>query len=169
MKVLKINTRNVKTRFGEKPTYSAQMDDGVWYSCGFKKPPFSEGDDITFASNSTRYGMEIVEGSVVGGSSAGPRPISAASPAPTGGRGGYTPAAKPFPIPPLHGDRAIIRQNSLTNARELYCFLVGDKMNDVHEAAGLQHSADEVIKLARMFEAYSAGDLDAAAAMKESE
>lgn len=163
MKVLKINTRNVKTRFGEKPTYSAQMDDGVWYSCGFKKPPFSEGDDITFASNSTRYGMEIVEGSVVGGSSAGPRPIPAASPAPSGGRGGYTPPSKPFPIPALHGDRAIIRQNSLTNARELYYSVTSMETSDL-----AQHAA-EIIKLARMFEAYSAGDLDAAAAMKESE
>jgi len=137
------------------------------YSCGFKKPPFQEGDNITFSSNSTRYGMEIVEGSVVGGSVGGGAATRPATAAPSGAapaaRGGYTPAAKPFPIPPLHGDRAIIRQNSLTNARELYCSATSMERL---ETTNVEEHADVVIKLARMFEAYSAGDLDAAAAMK---
>jgi hypothetical protein len=60
-----------------------------------------------------------------------------------------------FPIPALHGDRAIVRQNSLTNAVQL--------LREDKELAKLTPNdrATSIIAIARMFEAYSCGDLDA--------
>jgi hypothetical protein len=62
-----------------------------------------------------------------------------------------------FPIPLLHGDRAIVRQNSVTNAtKAVQDFGVEDPEN-----LSLEDYAALIIKVARMFEAYSCGDLDA--------
>jgi hypothetical protein len=63
-----------------------------------------------------------------------------------------------FPIPPLHGDRAIVRQNSITNAVKAVADLLdSDDMN-------IDLYVDTIITVARKFEAYSCGDLDAAQA-----
>lgn len=74
--------------------------------------------------------------------------------------GGFV--AKAFPVPPLHPDRSIIRQNSLTHAVKMYEGLCHrtefDDMDTMEEHVGA------VINFARMFEAYSAGDLDRDAA-----
>jgi hypothetical protein len=72
-------------------------------------------------------------------------------------------AAKVFPIPPLHGDRAIVRQNALARATDIYIAARGGKPFEL-EGSNL----DFVISLARKFEAYTAGDLDLAEAEAES-
>ena len=64
-------------------------------------------------------------------------------------------APKVFPIPALHGDRAIVRQNSVTNAVKL----ITDSVHSTDEA-DWDELADMVIAIARKFEAYSCGDLD---------
>jgi hypothetical protein len=61
-----------------------------------------------------------------------------------------------FPIPLLHGDRAIVRQNSITNATKA----IGDYVSDI-DGISIEDYASEIIRVARMFEAYSCGDLDA--------
>ena len=75
--------------------------------------------------------------------------------------GGYK--EKVFPIPALHGDRAIVRQNALARATDLYVAARGGKPFELEA-----ESLDFVIKLARKFEAYTAGDLDMAEAVSES-
>jgi hypothetical protein len=60
-----------------------------------------------------------------------------------------------FPIPALHGDRAIVRQNSITNAVKL----ITDSVHSTDEA-DWEQLADIAISIARKFEAYSCGDLD---------
>ena len=77
-----------------------------------------------------------------------------------GGGSGYK--DKVFPIPALHGDRAIVRQNALARASDLYIAARGGKPFEL-EASTL----DLVIAFARKFEAYTAGDLDMAEALKE--
>jgi hypothetical protein len=69
-----------------------------------------------------------------------------------------------FPIPALHGDRAIVRQNSVTNAVKL----ITDSVHSTDEA-DWDDLADMVIRIARKFEAYSCGDLDMAQAIAMSE
>jgi hypothetical protein len=69
-----------------------------------------------------------------------------------------------FPIPALDGQRAIVRQNAITNARELYAASKGGKVFDFSRDV-----AAEIVSVARFFEAYACGDLDMAAAIEKKE
>lgn len=148
--------KEVKTKFGMKPTYSVKVD-GEWYSNGFTDPRVSAGDEISFDYTDGRYGREFDKGTVMRISKGADAPTPVASPsapksAPAAG------FSRPFPIPPLHGDRAIIRQNSLSHAARLYAAGI-----DSASAKGLNPNelATAVISMARKFEAYACGDLDA--------
>lgn len=154
MIVSRITSKDVTTKWGPKKAYSIQAD-GTWYSYGFKKPAFEEGDEVNFTYTEDTYGKKVDVATVrvinKGGSTPTP---SASAEAPTAPPArSYGPPAKVFPIPPLHGDRAIVRQNSLTNAVNLCKEFFGEDGN-------LEDRANIVIGIARMFEAYSCGDLD---------
>lgn len=60
---------------------------------------------------------------------------------------------KMFPVPALHPDRSIIRQNSLTHA--MSCL-----RDRGWKALTCQEYAEAAIEVARIFEAYSTGELD---------
>lgn len=144
--------------------------DGEWYSA-FNPTQLNgvaRGDTITFQYKEKESGGRVyknVQGNVTiegksgndapasnGGSSSESSPPRRASSA--YGRG-------TFPIPALDGQRSIIRQNSVTNAVNL--------MKDHLPKSGKinwDDYADNVIAVARKFEAYSTGDLDAEEAEK---
>jgi len=155
-----ITTKEVTTKFGPKPAYTIHAG-GERFSYGFKKPTFAIGDEVDFQYTENTYGKNVDLTSVqmlkkgAGG---------AAPSAPTAGptKAPYSPPAKVFPIPLLHGDRAIVRQNSITNATKA----VGDFFDDNEEFDSVQAYADLIIEIARKFEAYSCGDLDAQLAEK---
>lgn len=152
--------KDVKTKFGNKQTHSFKMD-GEFFSCGFTDPRLSVGDEISFEYTEGTYGKEVAKGSIMRGSS-GPAPAVARDPTPTSAPKSAAVGSRPFPIPPLHGDRAIIRQNALAHATRL--------MVPAVEAAVAAKSVDgdgiieQVIYMARKFEAYACGDLDVARA-----
>lgn len=153
-----------KTSKAGKPFNVYTVDvDGQTYEVGFKPlNGFSPGDTISFMSE-VKYGKNAMDPATVqrasAGASAGVANVSSAgatSPAPNRPSGGYVP--KPFPIPKLHGDRAIVRQNSLTNAvkaTEILLTVGGGVSNDVYVLA------EDIIKLAYKFEEYSTGDREA--------
>lgn len=158
-----ITSKEVNTKFGPKPAYTI-VANGERYSYGFKKPTFAIGDTIDFQFTENTYGKNVDEKSVrmLTKGTGAPSP----STAPTGG--GSRPAygsPKPFPIPALHGDRAIVRQNSITNATKAVCDFYDTNPESMDDYA------TEIIRVARMFEAYSCGDLDAELAeqMKDAE
>lgn len=66
-------------------------------------------------------------------------------------------AARTFPVGAFSPERSIIRQNSLGHAVKVLADLPIDE-GDVFATAA--EAADAVIAVARVFEAYSAGDLD---------
>lgn len=147
-----ITSKDVNTKFGPKPAYTV-MANGERYSYGFKKPTFKIGDTIDFQFTENTYGKNVDLPSVRlltkgDGATPAPAPTTASKPS-------YSPPTRPFPIPALHGDRAIVRQNSITNATKL----VVDSVIPVGEC-DWEALAQEVINVARMFEAYSCGDLD---------
>jgi hypothetical protein len=168
-----ITTKTVTTKYGPKPAYSIKAG-GEWFNYGFKKPTFNEGDEVDFKYSETSYGKEV-DGSSVRliskgeGKVAGPSSTAPVAPS----KPFYGPSPKVFPIPPLHGDRAIVRQNSITNATKLVMDSIGVAgAGSVTPAAtfneiDFESMAQKVIDIARMFEAYSCGDLDLAEAMKE--
>ena len=160
-----VSTKDVTTKFGVKPTYSFKVN-GTWIKCGFKNPSVDVGYTVDFDGVTGTYGIETKAVNIISRTSSAP--VATASTAVTTttaapksyGGGGYK--DKVFPIPALHGDRAIVRQNALARATDLYIAARGGKPFEL-EASTL----DLVIKLARKFEAYTAGDLDMAEAMKE--
>ena len=158
-----ISTKDVNTKFGSKPTYSLKVN-GTWVKCGFKNPNAGAGDEVEFDGNTGTYGLETKEVNVLRKGAGTPAPAATSNTATAVTRttgSGY--ADKVFPIPPLHGDRAIVRQNALARATDIYIAARGGKPFEL-EGSNL----DFVISLARKFEAYTAGDLDLAEAEAES-
>ncbi len=169
MIVTNITSRPVTTKFGPKPVYDVFLD-GVKHSFGFTKPPFAIGADIDCMVNSDKYGPKIEPASVVvkahGTPGTAPSPSAPPSPVsgPSSGTRSYNgPPAKVFPIPLLHGDRAIVRQNSVTNAVKL---MVDSSKPESLQAMTSDELCDHVITMARKLEAYSCGDLESEAADK---
>lgn len=167
-----IGTRNANTKFGARTTYSIKIA-GQDYALGFAKPSFSNGTTVEFDYESTKYGNEVTKGTlvVIGAMvTAGIAPIPPlviATPAPV--RATYS--DRKFPIDALSPERAIIRQNALTQARELVVGILGVTASSDKDWTSRQNQfntiAGEVIRLARKFEAYSSGDLDIAEVKNE--
>ena len=150
-----ITSKEVNTKFGPKPAFSIKTGEG-WFSYGFKKPMFAIGDEVDFQYTENTYGKNVDHASVKlitkGGGAVGGSTSAAPAATPMRSGGGY--AAKVFPIPALHGDRAIVRQNSVTNATKIVMDLVA-------KGAEQETVALEVIRVARILESYSCGDIDA--------
>ena len=160
-----VSTKDVTTKFGVKPTYSFKVN-GTWIKCGFKNPSVDVGYTVDFDGVTGTYGIETKAVNIISRTStatvvtASTAVTTTAAPKSYGG--GYK--DKVFPIPALHGDRAIVRQNALARATDLYIAARGGKPFELETS-----TLDLVIKLARKFEAYTAGDLDMAEAMEENE
>ena len=159
-----VSTKDVSTKFGTKPTFSMKVN-GTWIKCGFKNPNVAVGYEVEFDGVSGTYGVETKSVNILRKADAAPTPSGGATTAtavnaPKAAYSGYK--EKVFPIPPLHGDRAIVRQNALARATDLYIAARGGKPFELEES-----TLDLVIKLARKFEAYTAGDIDMMEAMEE--
>jgi hypothetical protein len=157
-----ISSKDVNTKFGPKPAYRIKAN-GAWFSYGFKKPTFKVGDNVAFNASEGKYGPEVDVATVrllaSGGTSPGGPIISTdvATVSVTPSRP-YGPPAKVFPVPKTHGDRSIIRQNALTNAREsIVALAVAGKEKFENDEV----LAAKIISLAKQFESYTSGDLDA--------
>lgn len=149
-----VGSKERKTRFGMKPAYSLKID-GQWYNCGFTNPRVTDGTEVSFNYTDGAYGKDIDMASFAHSAKASvpARPTTTGT-APRPPAAGFSGGGKGvFPIPPLDGQRAIVRQNSLTNAVNAL------KDNKAFNATAPE-AADTIIALARKFEAYSCGDLD---------
>lgn len=140
-----LSEKVVNTKRGPAKTYSFCGDDETWYKLGFKPAPFAKGDTIEFDATSGAYGMEVDFPSI--------RVINKGDgAAPSGGAAGKPRGA--FPIAANDGQRSIIRQNAVTNAREIVCFTTsgsaGSTTND--------ELLDEILRVAQRIELYTTGD-----------
>ena len=153
-----ITTKEVTTKFGPKPAYTI-IANGERFSYGFKKPTFAIGDEVDFQYTENTYGKNVDMTSVqmLKKGTGAPTPSTSTAVPP---KAPYSPPSKVFPIPLLHGDRAIVRQNSVTNATKA----VADYLDSNEDVDTVLAYADLIIEIARKFEAYSCGDLDAQAA-----
>ena len=149
--VEKIYENVVKGKYGPSTAYSFVID-GARYSGGFKKWEVAEADEVevTYKVNAKGYNditkMDVIQPS---------GELKNAKVAPAGGAVGNTvyrgKGAASFPIPPLDPARAINRQNALTAA-----------VNFVTHVGSTEYTSDTdtIIKVARIFEAYTTGDMD---------
>jgi hypothetical protein len=156
-----VSTKEVNTKFGAKPTYSMKVN-GTWIKCGFKDPGVQAGYQVEFDGVTGTYGTETKKVDILSKATPSvPSNTSVATPsAAKGFSGGYK--EKVFPIPALHGDRAIVRQNALARATDIYIAARGGKPFDLESS-----TLDLVIQFARKFESYTAGDIDMQEAMEE--
>lgn len=150
-----VSTKPVETRYGTKNTYSIKVD-GKWYKCAFKDPKLASGDVVSFEYTPGKYGDEVNTATIKKETGAVPTPAApaGAEPAPrfNSARHGA------FPIPALDGQRSIVRQNALTNAREMVVAAMCQGQKTV--ALDIDTHSALVINLAKKFEAYTAGDMD---------
>jgi hypothetical protein len=159
--VEQISSKEVNTKWGAKPTYSFKVN-GAWVSHGFKNHMANVGDEVEFDGETTTYGIQTKAVRVIARGAGAPP--SAAVPSSTPTRSASYGGSRVFPIPALHGDRSIVRQNALARATELYVGARGGKPFDLE----VTEVSTVVIALARKFEAYTAGDLDLAEVEAES-
>lgn len=123
--------------------YSIKLEDNPqWYNSNY---PINceKGDTVEFDDGDKNYCRKLRVVSSGGGASA---PSA-------GGKTGGGSNKGSFPIGVRDGQRSIIRQNALTNARELVT-----NVQDPDEP--LDNVTDEIIRVARKFEAYTTGDMD---------
>ena len=161
--VEQVSTKDVATKFGLKPTYSLKINGG-WVKCGFKNPKADVGDTVQYDPVSGTYGVETKTVTVISKGSGMPSAAATSSvavPVATGSSRTYSSgsSSKVFPIPALHGDRSIVRQNALARATELVIAAFGGKPFEVDET-----KIHIIISFARKFESYTTGDLDMAEA-----
>jgi hypothetical protein len=132
--VEQISSKDRTTRFGVKKVYSFKAG-GEWFSTNFKNPMLSAGDTVSFEFAETSYGKEVDPASIKkGAAGAAPTPLVAGSKAPSAAPSAPYSRMGVFPIPALDGQRSIIRQNALTNARELVIEMVkgaGERAEEV--------------------------------------
>lgn len=142
-----INAHKKTSAAGKPYTLYTITVDGNEYEVGFKKPSADRGDTVTFDWE-LKYGRKaIVDGSLSkGAASAGSTSVSVSA-----SRGGFAP--KPFPVPKDHGDRSIIRQNAVTNAREIV-----KQYGPPLEGETLENYTARIIDVAMLVEAYTSGD-----------
>lgn len=118
-KVDRVEQRTVNTKWGPKPVFDLIVD-GTKYSWGFKNPTsmgITDGAEIEFDVVADKYGPKINAEHVVlktSGSGAGPTVATSGT---SGGARGR--ADMGFPVPVTSDKISILRQNALTNAREL--------------------------------------------------
>lgn len=156
MRVEQVSSRDVTTRFGPKKSYSFRCDDGKWYSTGFKAHGLNVGDNVTFDFEVDRYGNQVkMETLKIGGAGGAATP---ATPAASSAGRSFGPPTKPFPIPLTHGDRSIIRQNSITNAVKLVT--ESKHIDKLVSTMTLDDTIKTIVRVAREFEMYSAGDIE---------
>ena len=123
-----------KNKFGK---FSLKLEDNdTWYNSQYEIKA-SKGDTVEFDDAGKKYVNKL---RVIGGGSA-PSSSGAGSTASAGGTS--------------NRDRSIIRQNSLAHATALMRSSI-----TAEDPRTWDNVADDVIELARKFEAYSSGDLD---------
>lgn len=143
--------------------------EGKWFSIfmGDALDSVNKGDYVEFmytekANPAGGDSYKNIKGSVTKKTPPASTPMSA-FPAASAAGSARAMYAKEFPVPPLHPDRSIIRQNSLAHATKVI-------IDGCYNPGGLgaeMDCAEKIIAVARIFEAYSTGELDASIADEE--
>lgn len=143
----------VKGKSATKFGHGINVND-KWYNSKYPIP-CEKGDEVEFDDGDKNYANKVkVVVPASGGGSKGSSATSSTGAARTSSAsasGGYRGV---FPIPANDGARSIVRQNSVTNAVNL--------LKDFAVAgADIDTLVVKVLDIARTFERYSAGDIDA--------
>jgi hypothetical protein len=138
----------VKAKSANKFGFGIMVND-KWYNSKFEIGA-NKGDEVEFDDGGKAYVRDLKVTKGGSGATAGGGGSMASK-----GAGGASYARGVFPLAANDGSRSIVRQNSITNAVVL-CGKLG-----FPETVSSEEAAYAVINIARIFEKYSAGDIDA--------
>ena len=132
-------------------------DPDIWYSAprGKSYDPDMKGSEVEFEYKENPKGDTVfynIQGDVDIVGDAPSRPSRSSSPARGKAVGGASGGDRPDPR-----QQSIVRQNSLTQANAVYRTIVGDGGDK--EGLTLDQAATEIVEIARIFEAYSMGEV----------
>lgn len=153
--VEKVVERTVNTKRGPTPVFDLYVA-GTKYSWGFKRPSsmgITDGALIKFDFMPDKYGPKVIVETVeVLTSGDGTEPVKKAA-APSGGGAITSNRDAGFPVPVTSDKISILRQNALTNARELVqaypsVFGVDKKPDDM---------VAKILEIASKFSDYTSG------------
>jgi hypothetical protein len=155
-----IKIREVNTKRGVAKAFDIVDTAGTKYQFGFTDPNkvgASVGSTISGEVTISTYGLAMDPKSVRTGGAPGeaakPSTTTPTSYPRTGGTSGYK--EKTFPVPPTHGDMAIIRQNALTNAVATVADYIATQ--DSAKWPDLNKWGDMVIEVAYKYAKFSSG------------
>ena len=153
----KIYMNTVKTPYGVKEIQRFQIG-GNYYSGGFKTWPVNEGDEVELSYATNAKGYNDVKGLSVTTPNPNPvAPTGAAGNQAASGKGSARHVGRTFPVDALAPERTINRQNALTNSVAFHGAFTTN-------ATQFVVVAEDIINTARIFEAYTTGDIDRAEA-----
>jgi hypothetical protein len=157
---MSVETQTVNTKYGPKPTFTIVATDGTRYKCGFKRPGgVAAGTKVSGIVTPGKYGLELDVGTMTvgtgggGGTTTPPETVNTPPPAYKGG-------SRPFPVPKMHGDQAIIRQNSLGHAVSTVADYIATQPTE--KWPDLDAWTDLVIKVAYKYADFSSGQREMA-------
>ena len=149
----KVIARTVNTRKGPMSVYDIIVD-GTKYQWGFSNPTkvgITDGAEIDFTFTTGAYGPKIEPSAVsVKATGSGAAPVRAT---PTDAGATTARSGRVFPVPATSGEIAIIRQNALTNARELVT-AYPSKFNCDSDGEAMVNA---ILEVARAFADYTSG------------
>ena len=140
----------VKAKSANKFGFGIMIND-KWYNSK-SEISCNKGDEVEFDDGGKAYirDLKVTKGGSGVATSSGGSMVNK-------GTTGTSYARGVFPLATNDGSRSIVRQNSITNAVALYTHVIdGDAPPEE-----LENIAYSVINIARIFEKYSSGDLDA--------
>ena len=137
----------VKAKSANKFGFGIMIND-KWYNSK-SEISCNKGDEVEFDDGGKAYirDLKVTKGGSGVAASSGSSMVNK-------GATGTSYARGVFPLAANDGSRSIVRQNSITNAVALYGKLTT-------EETSAEEAAYAVINIARIFEKYSAGDIDA--------
>ena len=156
-KIAGIEPRAVNTRNGVKTTYNVTLDSGDRFDTVFKAPAQlglgGVGDNVTVTVEETKWGNKFKS---LGGTPSSVQPSGTTAPSRSAGIAG-----RPFPVPRTSGEMAIIRQNALTNAVNLWSHYIGTLPPEAAEAVLNDDVEELIIATAYKFANFSSGQREA--------
>lgn len=161
--VAEIKERIANTRNGPKPVFDLVGTDGRKYGMAFTNPSrsgISVGTVVNANGEEDKYGIKLDPKTI----SIGGKVTSGGAVAPAKSAGSPSSYGKVFPLPPTHGDTAIIRQNALTNAVATVADFIATQPTE--KWPDLDKWTDMVIDTAYKFAEFSSGQREVKAIKK---
>lgn len=160
--VTNIIERKATTKYGVRPVWDVFVD-GTKYNYGFHDPAkrsVTHGATVSFDYTSNEYGNKVIENTVVvltPGTGAPPSVGGAVvTPVSSGAKSTRKGDNFIFPVPATSGEIAILRQNALTNAREVVLGYSGSFFSGT-KAPAVKDIIKAILDVAHEFEDYTSG------------